>query len=133
MRLSVRTQQTVLNGAAAACLLAVPAVLVWGLMVPARLISDVATASSPETSHTSNVSSTLRPNVPSPQDDALWTKRLRRPLFDPPPPVVQKKELPPLRVALLGTIIEPGNSMAIVAGPDGNMEYKRLGDRVGPP
>ena len=133
MRLSLRTQQTALNGTTAACLLTVPVIMVWGLVAPASFVSGSATSGSSEASPAEDKSLIARASVQNLQEDgALWTKRLRRPLYDPPPPVVQKKELPPLRVALLGTIIESDNSMAIVSSPDGNVEYKRVGDHVGP-
>jgi hypothetical protein len=32
----------------------------------------------------------------------------------------------------MGTIVEPGNSMAIVTVARGQTEYKRLGDKLGP-
>jgi hypothetical protein len=62
----------------------------------------------------------------------LWDRPLRQALYDPPPPQAEIKQLPPLRVELAGTIIEPPNSMAIVRTEQGRTEYKRLGDLVGP-
>jgi hypothetical protein len=62
----------------------------------------------------------------------FWDRPLRRALYDPPPPQPTIKQLPPLRVELAGTIIEPPNSMAIVRTEQGRTEYKRLGDLVGP-
>lgn len=63
---------------------------------------------------------------------ALCNVRLRRPLYDPPPPRPVVKELPPLQVEVLGTILEDTNSVALVRGAQGGMEYKRVGDSVGP-
>lgn len=63
---------------------------------------------------------------------ALSSVRLRRPLYDPPPPRPTVKELPPLQVEVLGTILEDANSVALVRGVQGGMEYKRVGDSVGP-
>lgn len=63
---------------------------------------------------------------------ALSSVRLRRPLYDPPPPRPVVKELPPLQVEVLGTILEDTNSVALVRGAQGGMEYKRVGDSVGP-
>jgi len=67
------------------------------------------------------------------QFEGLWDKRLRRPLYDPPPPtpkVAEVKKLPPLQIKLLGTIIEPGKSQAMLATPRGTVELKRVGDTI---
>jgi hypothetical protein len=66
-------------------------------------------------------------------DPALWTKQLRRPLYDPPPPPPVERTLPPLEVTLLGTILEPGNSKAMISSRGNTVEYKRVGDLLGPP
>jgi hypothetical protein len=68
-------------------------------------------------------------------DENLWKKPLRRPIFDPPPPPppeVVKKELPPIRAKLLGTILEPGNSQAMIAQPGGAVEFRTVGQPLGP-
>lgn len=52
----------------------------------------------------------------------------RRPLFDPPPTIPTVKEAPPLAVRLLGTIVEPGHSRAILLTPDGKTELKAVGE-----
>lgn len=86
----------------------------------------VATSSEPtETSAT-------RPSV-DPASDA-WRRRLRRPLYDPPPPPpkIVKKELPPIRSKLLGTILEPGASRAMISVPGGAVEFRSEGDLLGP-
>jgi len=57
---------------------------------------------------------------------------LRRPLYDPPPPKVEVKQLPPLQIELLGTVIEPENSLAIIRSEQGSIAYKRVGDSLGP-
>jgi hypothetical protein len=62
----------------------------------------------------------------------LCDRPLRRPLYDPPPPKPEVKQLPPLQVELVGTIVEDTNSVALVKTEKGNVEYKRIGDEVGP-
>jgi hypothetical protein len=42
------------------------------------------------------------------------------------------KQLPPLGIELLGTILEGDNSIAIVRSEQGQVEYRRKGDSVGP-
>lgn len=69
-----------------------------------------------------------------PGNDA-WKKPLQRPLYDPPPPPppkVVKKELPPIRTKLLGTIIEPGASRAMISLPGGGVEFRSSGEPLGP-
>lgn len=68
-------------------------------------------------------------------DESLWKRLLRRPIFDPPPPpppVVVKQELPPIRAKLLGTILEPGNSQAMISLPSGSVEFRTVGQALGP-
>jgi hypothetical protein len=62
----------------------------------------------------------------------LCDRPLRRPLYDPPPPKPEVRQLPPLQVELLGTILEGENSMAILRSEQGQVEYRRKGDSVGP-
>jgi hypothetical protein len=48
---------------------------------------------------------------------------------EPPPPVEQPP--PPLHVnlRLVGTVLEPGRNKALLAAPDGNIEFRTVGDR----
>ena len=79
------------------------------------------------------ISATGTTTTVSTQDFAqLWDRALRRPLYDQPPPKPEVRQLPPLRVEVLGTVLEDANSMAFVRGEKGNMETKRIGDTVGP-
>lgn len=61
-------------------------------------------------------------------------QRLRPPLYDPPPPPPAPKPKveppPPIRVnlKLVGTVREPGKDRAMLAGPDGSIEFRRIGD-----
>jgi hypothetical protein len=62
-------------------------------------------------------------------------QRLRPPLYDPPPPPEPPRPVeqppPPLRVnlRLVGTVLEAGHSKALLAAPDGNIEFRTVGDR----
>lgn len=66
----------------------------------------------------------------------LWSRNLRRPLFDPPPapshvPDVQatpKVTRPDIR--LIGYTVEHDRSLAILAGPDGTVEFKTVGEQL---
>lgn len=90
-----------------------------------------ATPVAPKSTERGNAT-TARPSV-DPKSDA-WSRRLRRPLYDPPPPPpkIIKKQLPPIRSKLLGTILEPGASRAMVRIPSGAVEFLSEGDPLGP-
>lgn len=77
--------------------------------------------------------------VPVPHDElprlepadfrAHWSLDLHRPLHDPPPPrQAAPTGPPPLRLRLVGTVIEPGHAQAIVRTADGEIAFKREGD-----
>lgn len=53
---------------------------------------------------------------------------LRRPLVDPAPPPRQPP--PPLAMKLAGTIVEPGQSRALLIGADGKVQLKRAGETL---
>lgn len=65
----------------------------------------------------------------------VWQKPLRRPIFDPPPtaPPIATSEpkRAPLNIKLLGTAIEPGESLAMIATPPNTLEVRGLGDTIG--
>ena len=134
MRITLRKQKLSLSVATAVCLFAVPAVLFWSAM-PLALAPDAAgsAAQSDQTSKSVVLTADIVHQVASDASRDIWNKRLRQPLYDAPPPQPIQKTLPPLQVALKGTIVEPGNSMAIIASPDGTIEYKKVGDPLGPP
>ncbi len=71
-----------------------------------------------------------------PAKDPVWRTPLRKPLADPPPPPPTPRAVagkaPPLRVRLLGTIIEPGWSMALVAAGT-KQQWIAVGDTVSQP
>lgn len=67
-------------------------------------------------------------------DEAVWKRILRKPLFDPPlppSPEIVKVELPPIRARLLGTILEPGNSQAMIELASGSVEFRTVGQSLG--
>lgn len=72
----------------------------------------------------------------TPQDfQPYWPKPLRGPLFDPPPPpppkVVEKPPPRPLAAKLIATMVEPGNSMAMLQLSSGEVVFRKLGDEIG--
>ena len=127
----LRTKKRSLELATVGLLLATIGVARWGvrplphLAMPTK--TDATSASQPLV-----VDAAAKVASPSATNTELWLKRLRRPLYDPPPPPPPPQQRPPpLRIELLGTIIEPDNSMAMVSSA-GSVAYVRVGDRVGP-
>lgn len=67
-----------------------------------------------------------------------WEKRLRAPLIDPPVAVTGEStprdgqpQPEPWNATLLGTILEPGHNVAIIAVPPATIEVKGVGEKVG--
>lgn len=54
--------------------------------------------------------------------------RLRRPLVDPPPAAVAAAPPQPLRLTLVGTVLEGTNSQALLKTEDGRVLCKRVGE-----
>ena len=58
---------------------------------------------------------------------------LQRPLFDPPPVKVQQAPPPPpppLRLRLLGIVVEPDNTQAILTSGDETLHFAKVGDTI---
>jgi hypothetical protein len=131
MRLTLRIQKLAYIAATLACLMATVAVVAWGLHMP-ELPSSASRSVMGDTSTQAEPATDLI-KEPSREDFAqLLGRPLRRMLYDPPPPQPEVKQLPALQVELLGTIVEPENSMAMVRNAEGGVEYKRVGDAIGP-
>ena len=63
----------------------------------------------------------------------LWDVNLRRPLYDSPTPaktLPKPKPPAPLNMRLVGTMIEPGHSMAMFITKGGRIELRRVGQTV---
>jgi len=126
----LQTQKLALSAATGGCLLAAAGVVAWGLQSPALSpLGNYAVST-----RTTPVDDAIEQQpAPTREEFAQLCERpLRRPLYDPPPPKPVVKQLPPLRVELLGTIIDGDNSMAIIRSEQGKVEYRRNGESVGP-
>ena len=72
--------------------------------------------------------------LPAPEElQKFAASPLRREIFDPPPrPAEPPPKLePPPSLRVLGTVIGPSVARAMIAGPQGRVEFKRVGDRIG--
>lgn len=132
MALTLRTTRW-LYRLASLGLLAGSAAFGWlAVTTPAAPPRDAATSltpSAPRTSSGENLAQRVDPKHPA------WRLPLRRPLYDPPPPPppqVVVKQLPPLQAKLLGTILEPGASRAMIELPGGTVEFRAEGEPLGP-
>jgi hypothetical protein len=132
MKLSLRTQKSCFVLATAVCLAVTVAVTVWGIQSPQQVSGAPSEAVQTATALEDDISGAAGHEPKREHFAALWDHPLRRVLYDPPPPKPEVKQLPPLRLELLGTILEPLNSMAIIRSEQGTIEYKRVGDVVGP-
>jgi hypothetical protein len=131
VRVSLRLQKLSFSMAIAACLATSTAVTTWAVRAP--LPSDATDNRSSGT--LSSVMAAEVQSTPGPSREhfaQLCNQPLRRVLYDPPPPRPEVRELPPLGIELLGTMLEGENSMAMVRTQQGQVEYKRSGDSIGP-
>ena len=79
----------------------------------------------------------VAPDPPLAAFEEVWDADLGGPLVPPPPPraapltqpAVATAPPPPMR--LIGTIVEPGYSVAVFAGPDGRVEQRAVGEKAG--
>jgi hypothetical protein len=133
----IAAQQRLLYAIAGSFLLGTTGAVYWSTsaIAPAAVTVD-RRANSPAV--------TGREPAPTPaagaDDDLL--RSLRAPLYDPPPtpptaptnarPVPRPKPTPPprLNLTLVGTIIDPDQSLAIIADADGNFDVKGVGDSL---
>ena len=133
----IAAQQRLLYAIAGSCLLGATAAVYWStseiapaaVTVDRRVNGPAATGGESAPTHTAGV-------------DAVLRRSLRAPLYDPPPappktpanvrPVPRPKPTPPprLNLTLVGTIIDPDHSLAIVADADGNFDVKGVGDSL---
>jgi hypothetical protein len=98
-------------------------------IAPPREQATSPTRTAPQPSLDVNLAQRVDPKHPA------WRLPLRRPLYDPPPPPppqVVVKQLPPLQAKLLGTILEPGASRAMIELPGGAVEFRAEGEPLGP-
>ena len=126
--LTIRKLRRTLWLLAAAAVVSAFSVLMFGLTRPYSLPGPDRPVSVPELAEASHES-----DAPALEHlSEVWALNLQRPLYDPPKPVIKKKEFkpPPLAVRLLGTVIEPGNSQAILMARDGQIHFMRAGDEL---
>lgn len=127
--MTIRTQRRLLWITTALCVLAV--VVVWGHGASGNskslgTLDDQSTSKPRSVESPASGSDSLIPGLS--EFRSVWDRPLRQALYDPPPPPPPEvSPPPPLRIKLLGTILEPGNSEAIVMTSGGEMKMLRVG------
>ena len=133
----ITAQQRLLYAIVGGCLLGTAGAVYWSTseLAPAGIPVDRRANSPATTDGESSIPSAVGV-------DAALSRSLRAPLYDPPPtppqrppkvrPVSRPKPTPPprLNLTLVGTIIDPDQSLAIVADADGNFDVKGVGDSL---
>ncbi len=101
----------------------------WRLVAPPAVPSAVHTAKPAVTTRTADASEAHPLSWYAP----IWERDLRRPPVDPVADTKRKAKKPkpkPLRLALLGTVIEPADRYAVFRKEDGHIVVKRVRDDV---
>jgi hypothetical protein len=138
--MDVRDRKRVLGWATAATALSGVVVLAAGLLTPMQAVVDVAGARPSVAAATPASGPGERPKAPGvagltlEELQSLCAMDVRKPLFDAPPGSAAQGPAKPtanaLSVRLLGTVDEPGHSMAILQGANGEIEVCGEGQKT---
>ena len=110
----------------AALLLACVGVAAWAVLAPLD-DTESAAAGSTATRPATEPSAAEAGEI----NDAAWSRDLRQPLYDAPPPAaVAPPAPPPLPVTLLGTAVDAGRAQALLKLPDGRTRFAGVGEVV---
>ena len=112
-------------------------VLAWGWLSPGFAARRPAASRSPRTSR-GEIPTNNTPSLTLQDFERVYSRQLRRPLFDVPSPVVKPvvkrpttKKQESLKMKLIGTILEPDRTVAMFSTAAGKIEFKRVGESVG--
>ena len=113
-------------------LLCIPLTLAWAWLSPVKEFPSKSNRAN-TSDDTSKTPAEVHP-LPSRKDlQEVASRRLRDPLFDPPPQPVEKPKPPPpvvLPFKLVGTMIEPGQSLAVFHDRAGQVELRAEGETI---
>jgi hypothetical protein len=134
--MSGRQRRTMMWLGAALVMLAGVSVAAWGLAAPVRVQTRPEDAAAPGSK--AALSSAEASRQATGRDSArllaalqqLCAMNLRRPLYDPPPTPPPPRPEPSMTVRLVGTINEPGHSLAMFQKPNGAIELCGLGESI---
>jgi hypothetical protein len=136
--MTVRGTRRLIGLAAALAGAAAVAILAAGLGLPVEVAvpepapgAGVAAAGAPDGGK-ADAARAARGRPPLAEFERLAALDLRRPLYDPPaePRVAAAHPATPLTVRLIGTVNEPGHSMAMLRKADGSVAVCALGEGV---
>lgn len=129
----LKTQRRLLYLISFALILFAGGLAAWVWTNPVELDPDSLSSTATAAPIAKSLESAL-PKVTGNQFASYWPKPLRRPLYDPPPPppkVVEKPPPKPIRAKLLATMIEPGNTMAMIELSSGVVVFRKKGEEIG--
>lgn len=128
--MTLQRQQHGLYALAAGLLVAAALAAVLCLGLPVDMSSDAYAA---RTVHDARLSDTSAVKLPDRAAfEPLLSLPLRGPLYDPVAVVEapKPKVIPPLRIALLGTIIEPDQALAVIRDSAGKTQFLAVGQSL---
>jgi hypothetical protein len=124
-----------LNGGAVVCWAGTAAVIACAaieIQTPSTLIPSV-----PKPATGDRRTSAAQEFPPLEHFSAVWSRQLRLPLTDPAAAsqnsanIASAAPVLPIQLSLLGTALEPGYSMALFSTPQGGLELKSVGQKIG--
>ena len=105
------------------------AIAFWAVQSPYSTPNLDRTINKPRSERSTTIAPWKHPD--SDDFQRVAKKRLCGPLYDAPPPKEKEKaKAAPLALKLIGSIIEPGNSMAIFQLADKQTYFKGTGDKL---
>ena len=111
-------------------------VIGWGLFWPSGTSVGIPSTSEWESNtRTLEQPSTAAKTLSTADFEGFWDKRLQQDWTKSSPSgresVASKQTSPTLKVKLVGTVIEPGQSLAMFSTPAGTIALKRVGEQLG--
>lgn len=117
---------------AAVCVVGAVCVLALHMSLPLRQPRPIATVPSPVLAAADHNADAHKGLPPRGGFEPLLTLPLRRPLYDAAPVVEapRPRVVPPLRLTLLGTILEPGQALAVLRDSGGKTQFLEIGQSL---
>ena len=113
-------------------------ILVWAWLGSQDVVAKVSTETRNINAQSNNDQENEATKIPDLKEFAsVWSRRMQRPLYDPPPkkaPAPRPKPKPrPLQVRLLGTMLESGTKAAMFAVPGQGICIRKMSQQINTP
>lgn len=126
--LSIRTKRRLLLAANTAMAIAVVACIGWCFIPP-----DIS-SQNPSQSRTAGITANPVEKTPPPPEEyaAIYSRDLRKPVFDikPPDPIKVEPPKPKFKATLTGTVLEPGFTYALFRTSSGDDKLVSVGQSI---